>query len=179
MTEKEVGAGSAAEISTTDQNSTPWADPTVVGKPLPRVDGYERVSGSAVYTLDLLLPDMLYAAVLRCPYAQALVKSVNTEAAQLMPGVRAVLTGADSEAQIILPYPWWVRGGPSMLLFDPHCRYEGEEIAAAAAETPYQVWDALSAIKVEYQELPLWSRRRKLSGPIHPLYTRAATLSAG
>ncbi len=40
----------------------------MVGKPLPRVDGYERVSGTAVYPSDLVLPDMLYAAVVRSPH---------------------------------------------------------------------------------------------------------------
>ncbi len=47
----------------------PWGETTVVGKPIPRVDGYERVSGTAVYPLDVILPNMLYAAILRCPHA--------------------------------------------------------------------------------------------------------------
>ncbi|MBI2837165.1 MAG: xanthine dehydrogenase family protein molybdopterin-binding subunit [Acidobacteria bacterium] len=129
----------------------PWAETTVVGKPLPRVDAYERVSGSAVYALDLFLPDMLYAAILRCPHAHAIVKKVDTAAATKMPGVRAVLTDSDTEARI----PWYfTEKGPTSRLFDPHCRYEGEEIAAVAAETPHQAADALRAIVVEYEELP-------------------------
>lgn len=130
---------------------TPWAETTVVGKPLPRVDAYERVSGSAVYALDLFLPDMLYAAILRCPHAHAIVKNVDTAAAAKMPGVRAVLTDSDADARI----PWYFgEKGPTSRLFDPHCRYEGEEIAAVAAETPHQAADALRAIAVEYEELP-------------------------
>jgi len=52
----------------------PWTTTTVVGKRLPRVDAYERVSGEATYTADVLLPGMLYGAILRCPHAHAKVK---------------------------------------------------------------------------------------------------------
>jgi CO/xanthine dehydrogenase Mo-binding subunit len=133
---------------------TPWTETTVVGKPLPRVDAYERVSGSAVYAGDVSFPDMLHQAILRCPHAHALVKSVDTHAARTMPGVRAVLADADPEANMLLPYPSWIRNGPPMRLFDPHCRYAGEEVAAVAAETPEQAREALRAIVVQYQELP-------------------------
>ena len=124
----------------------PWGETTVVGKPIPRVDGYERTSGAAVYSLDLILPDMLYAAILRCPHAHAMVKKVDLTKARQMPGVRAVLSDADSEAQI----PW----ESESRLFDAHCRCEGEEVAAVAAETPQQAWDALRAIQVAYEKLP-------------------------
>jgi len=60
----------------------------------PRVDAYERVSGTAVYPSDVILPDMLYGAILRCPHAHARVLAVDTSAAVGMPGVAAVLTGA-------------------------------------------------------------------------------------
>jgi CO/xanthine dehydrogenase Mo-binding subunit len=62
-----------------NQELEPWANPTIVGKSLPRVDGYERVSGSAIYTADLLFPDMLHVAILRCPHPHAMVESLNTE----------------------------------------------------------------------------------------------------
>ena len=86
----------------------PWDETRVIGKPIPRVDGYERVSGTAVYPLDVTLPDMLYAAILRCPHAHATVKRVDTAKAREMPGVRAVLTDADPEAQI----GWFGAPGP-------------------------------------------------------------------
>jgi xanthine dehydrogenase YagR molybdenum-binding subunit len=133
---------------------TPWDRTTVVGKPLPRVDAYERVSGSAVYTVDVSLPDMLHLAILRCPHAHALVRKVDAEAARTLPGVRAVLTHADPEANVVLPYPSWIPSGPPMRLLDPHCRYAGEEVAAVAAETPGQAREALRAIAVEYEERP-------------------------
>lgn len=138
----------------TEEKMEPWVETKVVGKPLPRVDAFERVSGKAEYTYDIILPDMVYAAILRCPHAHAIVKSVDTSAAEKMPGVVGVLTGKSPGADI----PWYgggYGGGPMQSkLFDPHCRYEGEEVAAVAARTPYQAWDALKAIRVEYEILP-------------------------
>ena len=51
----------------------PWGETKVVGKPIVRIDAYDRVSGSAIYPSDVILPDMLHAAVLSCPHAHALV----------------------------------------------------------------------------------------------------------
>jgi CO/xanthine dehydrogenase Mo-binding subunit len=129
----------------------------VVGKPFPRVDGFERVSGSAIYSGDVMLPGMLYAAILRCPHAHALVKRVDISPAEKLPGVRAVLSSADSEGKIVLPYPWWVPKGPLMFLFDPHCRYAGEEVAVVVAESQNQACEAIRAIKVDYEQLPFVS----------------------
>jgi xanthine dehydrogenase YagR molybdenum-binding subunit len=129
----------------------PWGETRVIGKPLSRVDAYERVSGSAVYTLDLALPDMLHAAIVRCPHAHARVTRVDTSHAERMPGVRAVLTAATPGAAI----PWYYgASGPTSQLFDAHCRYAGDEVAAVAAETPHQAWDAARAVRVEYEILP-------------------------
>jgi CO/xanthine dehydrogenase Mo-binding subunit len=127
-----------------------WEKTEVVGKALPRVDAYERVSGSAVYPSDVILPGMLYAATLRCPHAHAMVKRVDVSKAEKMPGVHAVIHDGAPGAQI----PWYNGPeGPMSRLFDPHCRYEGDEVAAVAAETPYQARDALKAIVVEYEVL--------------------------
>jgi xanthine dehydrogenase YagR molybdenum-binding subunit len=137
-----------------DTNPKPWGETTVVGKPIPRIDARERLSGTAVYPLDTILPDMLYGAILRCPHAHALVKKVDASKARKMPGVRAVLTDADPEVQV----PWFGSAADRTKmvsrLFDTHCRYEGEEVAAVAAESPQQAWDAVKAIQVEYEKLP-------------------------
>jgi xanthine dehydrogenase YagR molybdenum-binding subunit len=135
----------------TETRPAPWGETTVVGKRLPRVDGYERVSGSAVYAMDVTFPDMLHAAIVRCPHAHARVKKVDTSKAETMPGVRAVLTGDSPGAKL----PWYFgEKGPTSLLFDPHCRYEGEEVAAVAADTLQQAQEAARAVAVEYEELP-------------------------
>jgi xanthine dehydrogenase YagR molybdenum-binding subunit len=133
------------------QEQPPWRETSVVGSALPRVDGYQRLSGSAVYPSDVILPRMLYGAILRCPHAHARVTRVDTAAAEKMPGVHAVITDATPGANL----PWHTsQRGPLSRLFDPHCRHEGQEIAAVAAETPYQARDAARAIEVDYEELP-------------------------
>jgi len=129
----------------------PWTETKVVGTARPRIDGYDRVSGSAVYARDLVLPDMLYAAFTRCPHAHARVKKVDARKAEAMPGVQAVLTADSPGAK--LPF-YFGEKGPLSWLFDPHCRFEGEEVAAVAAETQAQAEAAARAVEVEYEELP-------------------------
>ncbi len=142
----------------------PWKETQVIGKPLPRTDAYQRVSGAAVYPSDVLLPDMLYGAILRCPYPNALVKSIDSSQAERLPGVRAIITGSSPGADLKWPY----QQGSSSKLFDPHCRFEGEIVAAVAAETPYHSWDAVQAISVKYQVLPFAVDERSAIEPGSP-----------
>jgi CO/xanthine dehydrogenase Mo-binding subunit len=142
--------GAVPETAVPTDKPEPWTETRVVGKPLPRVDAYERLSGAAVYPSDVVLPDMLYAAVLRCPHASARVKKVDTSAAEKMPGVRAVITGVTKAADL----RWHYSRTVFTKLFDPVCRFEGEAVAAVAAETPQEAWDAARAIAVEYEVLP-------------------------
>ena len=130
----------------------PWGEATtVVGKPRPRVDAYERVSGSAVYTSDVALPGMLHAAILRCPHAHARVRRVDTHAARVMRGVRDVIAGDTPGCDL----PWYVvQDAPRGRLFDVHCRHEGEEVAAVVADTWEQAREAAAAIVVDYEVLP-------------------------
>src|SRR5512145_2574196 len=109
----------------------PWKETRVVGKPLPRVDAYERVSGSAVYPSDVHLPNMLHGAILGCPHPHARIRRVDTSVAARMPGVRAVISGATPEADLL----WKKDPAGDTRLFDPTCRYEGDAVAAVAAET--------------------------------------------
>ena len=143
----------------------PWGSTSMVGRRQPRVDGYELVSGRAVYPSDVSLPGMLYGAVLRSPYPNAIVKSLDTRAAESMPGVQAVLTGESSDANPAWSYPNDVKGR----IFESHCRYEGEAIAAVAAETAYQAGDALGAIKIEFEVLPATVDELKALQPGAPL----------
>ena len=158
--------GPVPETDAPKAEMPPWGETKVVGKGVPRVDAYERVSGSAVYPLDVALPDMLHAAILRCPHAHAVVKSVDTSAAEKMPGVRAVLTGKSPGADV----PWFRgRGKWFSKLFDERARYEGDEVAAVAAETRAQAYDALKAVKVEYEELAFVLDPREALKPDAPL----------
>lgn len=146
----------------------PWTKTNVVGRPLPRVDGYERVSGTAVYPSDLVLPRMLYGAILRCPHPHARVKSADCSTARKMEGVHAVISGDRQDTN-----PDWVYSSFSKIefkakLFDPTCRFEGEPVAAVAAETPYLAWDAVRAIEVAYDVLPYLVDERAALNPGAP-----------
>jgi xanthine dehydrogenase YagR molybdenum-binding subunit len=143
--------GTPPETPENDGPAGAWVETTVIGTRQPKVDGYERVSGAAVYPHDVTLPDMLHGAILRCPHAHAKVLSIDTSAAEKMPGVHAVITGKTPGADI----PWYERGGQFYgKLFDDTCRHEGEEVAAVAADTFLQAADAIRVIDVEYEELP-------------------------
>lgn len=132
-----------------EDNLKQWGKTEVVGKDYPRVDSYERVTGTAKYTYDISLPGMLHCAILRSPHANAKVKKVDISKALKMPGVRAVLKDGDAGTDV----PWYGGRNAQSRLFDPHCRFEGEEIAAVAADTLYQARDAIKAIDVEYEVL--------------------------
>jgi CO/xanthine dehydrogenase Mo-binding subunit len=137
------------------ERPAPWERTRVIGTPLARVDAYERVSGSAVYPSDVVLPNMLYGAILRCPHPNAKVLKVDTTEAEKYPGVRAVIGPSTPGADLPWLYSQWLP--PKEIwskLFDPNCRFEGDTVAAVAAETPYQAWDAVKAIKIEYDILP-------------------------
>ena len=134
-----------------------WDETTLVGKRIPRLDEYERVSGTAVYPSDITLPNMIYGAVLRCPHPHAAVKKVDVSRAEKMPGVRAVITGQSSEAKKLK----WTYGSYSGPLLETHCRFEGEAVAAVAADTHFQAWDAVRAIDVTYEVLPFVADHNK------------------
>jgi CO/xanthine dehydrogenase Mo-binding subunit len=146
----------------------PWKQTNVVGKRIPRVDGYERVSGTAVYPSDLVLPRMLYGAILRCPHPHAVVKGVDIRKAERMSGVHAVISGSTTGANPPWKYSTFGRIEFATRIFEPHCRYEGEPVAAVAAETPYQAWNAVRAIQVNYEVLPFVADEEKALAPGAP-----------
>ncbi|HLW58340.1 MAG TPA: xanthine dehydrogenase family protein molybdopterin-binding subunit [bacterium] len=119
---------------------------TVVGTPVTRVDGQERVSGAARYTVDLYPPGMLHGAVLRSPHAHARVVRLDTAKAERFPGVRAVLSHLNA------PKIRWYNG--ASWLFDPELRYVGDEIAAVFADDAEAARDALDLIEIDYEVLP-------------------------
>jgi len=132
------------------ESPDPWGKTRIVGKPVSRVDGYERVSGTAVYPSDLVLPGMLYGAMVRCPYPNARVRRLDTQKAAAIPGVRAVISAADTKAGL----KWAYGEDKTEEFFPEHCRYEGEAVGAVAAETPYLAREAAKAVMVDYEVLP-------------------------
>jgi xanthine dehydrogenase YagR molybdenum-binding subunit len=105
---------------------------TLIGKRVSRVDGPDKVSGRAKYTYDVHRPGMLYGKVVRCPYPHAKVVSVDTSAAEKMPGVVAVhvIQGVGSEIN-----------------------WAGDDIVVVAAVDEPAAADAARAVKVEYAPL--------------------------
>jgi xanthine dehydrogenase YagR molybdenum-binding subunit len=149
------------ETPTQDGDPEPWGDTKVVGQPLPRVDGYERVSGTAVYPTDVTLSRMIYGAILRCPHPHATVTGVDTSAAESIPGVHAVMSAFTPENAATRQHSEYIRTS----LFNPRCRYEGEVVAAVAADDPYVAHDAVRAIKVEYEVQPFVADERRALEP--------------
>ena len=134
-----------------------------IGNDTPRIDAIERVTGQAKYTRDWKLPGMLYGKVLRSPHPHARLLSIDTSEAEALPGVRAVITYEN--AQVV----WGagsVNGGRQYndpakaatihrrYIFNNPVRFVGDSIAAVAATDRHIAEEAVSLIKVEYEELP-------------------------
>ncbi len=120
-----------------------------IGKSMPKIDGCEKVTGTAVYTVDFIKKDMLYAKMLISPHAHAKINSINTDNAKNMPGVKAVLTGDDC------PHLVGVLLEDRPMLAKDKVRYHGEPVAVVVANSELIAAKALKEIIVEYKELPL------------------------
>ena len=105
----------------------------LIGKSFNRVDGPAKSSGRAKYSYDMNRPGMLHGKMVFSPYAHAKVKSIDTAAAEKMPGVRAVLVMFEPGKEVL---------------------WAGQEIVALAADTEEQARDAARAVKVQYEILP-------------------------
>lgn len=123
---------------------------TIGGSPR-RVGGYGRVTGLQEYVADIHLADELHARLVTLPVAHARLASIDTRAAEAVPGVRFVMTPGD------LPQPI-PRFGPQFedrpVLADGEVLYHGEPVAAVAAETRDAADAAAALVRVEYEELP-------------------------
>ncbi len=102
------------------------AGPPYVGGATRRVDGFEKVTGSAVFVHDMVLPGMLYARIKTSPHASARIVRIDTSRAAAMPGVKAVLTGAD------LPQKVGLYMQDKDILARELVRYQGEPVAENA-----------------------------------------------
>jgi carbon-monoxide dehydrogenase large subunit len=141
----------------------------VLGVALKSREDPQMLRGEAQFTSDIELPNMLHMALLTSEYAHATLKHIDISAALEMPGVVRVMTFADLDGKM-MPLPCiWIPGGVECH-FPPHpyglpgaqyalakekVRYIGDSIAAVVAKTRYQAYDALEAIRVEYEPLPV------------------------
>jgi CO/xanthine dehydrogenase Mo-binding subunit len=135
----------------------------LIGKSVPRIDGVEKATGSAVYASDMSIPGMLHGKMLLSPHAHARILNVNTERAGKLPGVKAVLTGAG------LPYRVGLYMVDKPILADGKARYCGEPVAAVAATSEEIAAEAIGLIDVDYEVLEPVTDARKALEPDSPL----------
>lgn len=126
-----------------------WSKTEIVGQPLPRVDGIDKITGRAKYTSDIQLPHMLYAVAVRSSHPHARVKNISAEKALASPGVHDILLPQHTERHT-MGNPFL--GTVPLLTLEP--KYTGEEIAVVAAETELQAEDAARLVAVDYEPLP-------------------------
>lgn len=124
----------------------------IVGKRLPKIDGWERVSGKATYASDIYLPGMLYGKILRSPHPHAKVLNIDVGKAKAHPGVKAVLTPKD-----IAAFSWYQAPGVlhnDIPILTEVARFVGDDVAVVSAVDEDRAQEALDLIKVDYQPLP-------------------------
>ncbi len=134
------------------------------GRAVKRIEDKALLSGAGRFTDDVSIPAQATLTFLRAPVVHARIASIDTTAAKAMPGVLAVLTGADLVAAGVQPLPvapmfQRLDGSPSSMplrhaLAHEVVRFVGEAVAAVVAETLEQGKDAAEAIVVEYEDLP-------------------------
>ncbi|MEK6720503.1 MAG: xanthine dehydrogenase family protein molybdopterin-binding subunit [Chloroflexota bacterium] len=125
--------------------------PSPIGESVPRRDGPTKVTGSATYTVDVELPGMAHAQILRSPYAHARIRSIDAEAARRHPGVVAVVTAQDLP-DVNLLYGHAIADHP--LIATGKVRFAGEPVVGVIAEDRATAAEALRLIAVDYERLP-------------------------
>jgi carbon-monoxide dehydrogenase large subunit len=161
--------------------------PQGIGKPVRRREDARLLTGGGRFADETNLPDQGYACMVRSPHAHALIASIDTEPAEGMPGVIAVLTGSDAERDALQPIPHrpvpanphevpLKSGDGSPFFLAPHpvlsvgkVRHVGEAVAVVVAETMSQATDAAERVEVRYEPLPAVTRSADAMAPEAPL----------
>src|SRR5205814_3094531 len=124
-----------------------------VGRSVPRLESWLKVTGRAEYVHNLRLPGMLYGKIFRSTVAHGRIRRIDTAAARALPGVHQVVTSAD--ILTILPNPYY---GPAFhdqpILAIDKVRHVGEPVAVVLASDPHVAEEAVALIVAEYDELP-------------------------
>src|SRR6266540_6908159 len=124
-----------------------------IGHSVKRKEDDRFIRGKGTYVDDVVLPGMLYMAILRSPLAHAELKSIDASRATALPGVVAVVTG-ELLAQHNLAWMPTLSGDTQAVLVTDRVRFQGQEVACVIAESAYIAKDALELIDVEYEPLP-------------------------
>ena len=152
----------------TDQTGAPAADAArrVAGRAVQRRDLLEKVTGRAVYTVDVVPPGCLHAKVLRSDRAHAQIVSIDTAAAKAAPGVVAVVTADDLGG--LFPRFGHIVADHCILAMGK-VRYYGEPVALVVANSVLAAADAVELIDVEYKDLPAVMNPEEATAPGAPL----------
>jgi carbon-monoxide dehydrogenase large subunit len=121
----------------------------VVGKPLPRLDGVDSVTGRATYTVDVTLPGMLHAKLFRSSFSHAKIRRLDVSRARALPGVASVLTADDAPGK---RFGFGVQD--ETLFARDKARYVGDVIAAVAAVDEETANQAVDLVECDYEPLP-------------------------
>lgn len=146
-----------------------------LGAAIKRKEDPRLITGEAKYLDDIQLPGMVYAAILRSPYAHAKIKGINKDKAAKVPGVITILTGEDFKELPPLPCAWQAEAGriqnnvntPRVLEID-RVTHAGMGVAVVVAENRYIAEDALNLIEVDYEPLPTVVDAEKTTFPGAP-----------
>ena len=131
-----------------------------MGDRMPRKEDGRFIRGKGNYVDDVQLPGMLHSAILRSPLAHAKINNIDVSAALELPGVHAVITGADLDAQGLAWMPT-LAGDTQAVLATDKVRFQGQEVAFVVADDRYVAQDALELIEVDYEPLDVIVDSRK------------------
>lgn len=158
-TRARVGDDQPGSQASADAAKYAWPEkPALLSTRIKRLDGPDKAQGRAEYTFDVRRPGMLWGRILRSPYPHARVVSVDLSAAQRAPGVRAALA--------------WREPGSKVM-------FQGDEVAAVAADTEEHADDAVRLIKVAYEELPHLATVEQAMAPDAPLVFEGGNTKQG
>jgi len=148
----------------------------IVGRPIPQISSGEKVTGKALYTDDIRLPNPLFVKILRSPHASANIRSIDVAMARELEGVRGIVTGDDFMHTFgVLPMS---KDEPAVA--KDRVRYVGEPVAAVAAESEEIASLAITLIDVQYEVteacLDMKAALENTTVPIHPELKRSNNL---
>jgi len=144
-----------------------------VGRAMKRVEDPRLIRGIGTYVDDLRMPGLVHAAILRSPHAHARVGRIDVSAARKLPGVLGVFTGADvNDACGLVPCAAAIpdlKAPKHTVLAGDRVYYVGHPVAVAVATDPYVARDAVEAIDVDYDPLPVVANAEEAVKPGSPL----------
>lgn len=136
-----------------------WPEkPTILSTSVKRLDGPDKVTGRAKYTFDILRPGMLYGRIVRSPHPHARIVSIDVSEAAIAPGVKATLLHKEPGAEVM---------------------YQGDAVAAVAADTEERAIDAARLVKVQYEVLPHFANVDQAMAADAPVVFAGGNVRAG